>query len=137
MNPRIKKARCFTKRTSNGYYYLCLERLVISIVTFIRKPILQVSILEVSIEYIFEWKMQNLTIVLTDTAVNTSKQPTISVVICSRSLNRSLRLCSFFVRSYLCPIARIRERRIMCRSNRKEGRMDVGIWDWEWSRVLW
>lgn len=42
-------------------------------------------------------------------------------------------------RSYLCSIARAhtRERRIMCRPNGKEGRMDVGIWDWEWSRILW
>jgi len=54
-----------------------------------------------------------------------------------RSLNRWPGPYGFSARSYLCPIARARERRIIWRPNGKEGRMDVGIWDWEWSRVLW
>lgn len=62
---------------------------------FIREP-MRISILEVNIECVFEWKMHNLMTVLTDTAAKASKQPTISVVICSRSLNRSPILCRFF-----------------------------------------
>jgi len=35
VNPRIKKACCFENRASNGYYYLCLERLVIPFYSYV------------------------------------------------------------------------------------------------------
>lgn len=65
---------------------------------------MRISILEVNINCVFEWKMQNPPTALTDTAANTSKKPTISVIMYSGSLNRRVyAVSSSDGRSYLCP----------------------------------